>query len=139
MLLLVLHSEHCQHPDMYLCLKQATAATMAICVLHAICWLLLCVIKNTFHLVVFLGIVSWYQLATMPWRGLQKYVIDRVLEDDGVTGDQYGPYTPETIKEERERLKIDKVRPRNAVFEQCIVRCIEVDHCVLLMFAVPLQ
>ena len=40
---------------------------------------------------------------------LQKYVIDRVLEDDGVTGDQYGPFNPEHIKEERERLKQSKV------------------------------
>ena len=40
---------------------------------------------------------------------LQKYVIDRILEDDGVTGDQYGPYDEETIKEERQRLKGEKV------------------------------
>ena len=40
---------------------------------------------------------------------LQKYVIDGILEDDGATGDQYGPYDPETIKEERQRLKQRKV------------------------------
>ena len=40
---------------------------------------------------------------------MQKYVIDRILEDDGVTGDQYGPYDAETIKEERQRLKGEKV------------------------------
>lgn len=45
-----------------------------------------------------------------PALWLQKYVIDRVLEDDGATGDQYGPYAPEHIKEERERLKKQKVR-----------------------------
>lgn len=45
----------------------------------------------------------------LPALWLQKYVIDRVLEDDGATGDQYGPYAPEHVKEERERLKKQKV------------------------------
>jgi len=36
-------------------------------------------------------------------------VIDHILEDDGVTGDQYGPFDAETIKEERQRLKGEKV------------------------------
>ncbi|KAL0047664.1 hypothetical protein WJX82_008800 [Trebouxia sp. C0006] len=43
---------------------------------------------------------------------LKKYVIDRILEDDGVTGDQYGPYDAETIKEERQRLKGEKARAK---------------------------
>ena len=36
-------------------------------------------------------------------------MIDHILEDDGVTGDQYGPFDAETIKEERQRLKGEKV------------------------------
>lgn len=36
---------------------------------------------------------------------LKKFVIDRVLEDDGAVGDQYGPFEPETIAENREILQ----------------------------------
>ena len=36
-------------------------------------------------------------------------VLDRVLEEDGLTGDQYGPYDPEFVAEERDRLKHRKV------------------------------
>ncbi len=37
------------------------------------------------------------------------FVLDRLLEEDGVTGDQYGPYDPEFVVSERERLRRDKV------------------------------
>ena len=37
-------------------------------------------------------------------------VLDRVLEEDGITGDAYGPYDPEFIQEERERIAREKVR-----------------------------
>ena len=40
----------------------------------------------------------------------QVFVLDRLLEEDGVTGDQYGPYDPEFVVSERERLRRDKVR-----------------------------
>ncbi|KAK9825802.1 hypothetical protein WJX74_008690 [Apatococcus lobatus] len=36
---------------------------------------------------------------------LKKFVIDRILEDDGAVGDQYGPFEPETIVENREVLQ----------------------------------
>ena len=49
---------------------------------------------------------------------LQKYVIDRVLEDDGVTGDQYGPFNAEHIKEERERLKQSKVSTHHILLQR---------------------
>ncbi len=39
-------------------------------------------------------------------------VLDRVLEEDGVTGDAYGPYDPEFVQEERERIAREKVRVR---------------------------
>lgn len=54
----------------------------------------------------------WFQLlvTSVLHCGLQKYVIDRLLEDDGATGDQYGPYDADHIKEERERIKRQKVR-----------------------------
>ena len=38
------------------------------------------------------------------------FVLDRLLEEDGVTGDQYGPYDPAFVASERERLREDKVR-----------------------------
>jgi hypothetical protein len=41
------------------------------------------------------------------WR--QVFVLDRVLEEDGVTGDAYGPYDADFVAEERERLQRDKV------------------------------
>ena len=37
-------------------------------------------------------------------------MLDRLLEEDGVTGDQYGPYDPAFVASERERLREDKVR-----------------------------
>ena len=36
-------------------------------------------------------------------------MLDRVLEEDGITGDQYGPYDEEFIAEERDRQQYDKV------------------------------
>jgi hypothetical protein len=38
------------------------------------------------------------------------WVLDRVLEEDGVTGDAYGPFEPDFVQEERARIKRDKVR-----------------------------
>ena len=40
----------------------------------------------------------------------QVFVLDRLLEEDGVTGDQYGPYDPAFVASERERVRQDKVR-----------------------------
>ncbi len=40
----------------------------------------------------------------------QVFVLDPLLEEDGVTGDQYGPYDPAFVASERERLRDDKVR-----------------------------
>lgn len=37
-------------------------------------------------------------------------VLDRVLEEDSVTGDAYGPYDAEHVKEERARLRVQKAR-----------------------------
>jgi hypothetical protein len=36
-------------------------------------------------------------------------VLDRALEEDGITGDQYGPYDPDYVKEERKRTQSEKV------------------------------
>ena len=41
---------------------------------------------------------------------LKIFVIDRLLEDDGAVGDQYGPFEPETIAENRDVLRRRKVR-----------------------------
>ena len=43
-------------------------------------------------------------------HGAQVFVLDRLLEEDGVTGDQYGPYDPDFVVSERERQRRDKVR-----------------------------
>lgn len=40
---------------------------------------------------------------------LQVFVLDRLIEDDGVRGDEYGPYDKETVSEERARLEREKV------------------------------
>ncbi len=40
---------------------------------------------------------------------LKKFVIDRILEDDGAVGDQYGPFEPETIAENRDVLRRRRV------------------------------
>ena len=42
---------------------------------------------------------------------LQILVLDRVLEEDGVTGDAYGPYEKELVAKERERVAREKVLP----------------------------
>ena len=36
-------------------------------------------------------------------------MLDRVLEEDGMTGDAYGPYDAEFVAEERERVAQEKV------------------------------
>lgn len=38
-------------------------------------------------------------------------VLDRVLEEDSVTGDAYGPYDADLVERERKRLRVEKVRP----------------------------
>ena len=51
------------------------------------------------------------ELCEMPCNkcsAVQIFVFDRLVEDDGVRGDEYGPFDPLTIKEERERLAADK-------------------------------
>lgn len=40
---------------------------------------------------------------------MQVFVLDRLIEDDGVRGDEYGPFDKETAAEERSRLQRDKV------------------------------
>ena len=42
---------------------------------------------------------------------LQIFVLDRVLEEDGVTGDAYGPYEAGLVAKERERVAREKVPP----------------------------
>lgn len=61
--------------------------------------------------------LAWFQvlITRILHCGLQKYVIDRLLEDDGATGDQYGPYDAEHVKEERDRIKRQKVRLRHVL------------------------
>ena len=39
----------------------------------------------------------------------QVFVLDRVLEEDGMTGDAYGPYDADFVAEERERVAQEKV------------------------------
>lgn len=50
---------------------------------------------------------------------LKKFVIDRLLEDDGAVGDQYGPFEPETIAENREVLQRRKVGAPEYTFQGC--------------------
>ena len=38
-------------------------------------------------------------------------VLDRVLEEDSVTGDAYGPYDADLVERERKRLRVEKVQP----------------------------
>jgi len=38
-------------------------------------------------------------------------VLDRMLEEDSVTGDAYGPFDAETAERERARLNAQKARP----------------------------
>lgn len=40
---------------------------------------------------------------------VQVFVLDRVLEEDGVTGDAYGPYDADFVAEERARVSREKV------------------------------
>ena len=46
-------------------------------------------------------------LLTLPLP--QVFVLDRLLEEDGMTGDAYGPYDPEFVAEERQRVAREKV------------------------------
>jgi hypothetical protein len=39
------------------------------------------------------------------------FVLDRVLEEDGITGDAYGPYDADFVVEERQRVAREKVLP----------------------------
>ena len=46
----------------------------------------------------------WAQVA------FKLLVLDRMLEEDGVTGDAYGPYDADLVERERARLRVQKVR-----------------------------
>ncbi len=48
-------------------------------------------------------------LVLLAQIAFKVFVLDRVLEEDGITGDAYGPYDAEFIQEERERIARDKV------------------------------
>lgn len=65
-------------------------------------------------------------------------MIDRVLEDDGITGDQYGSFAPDHIKEERQRIKQERVRLLSTpcYVVQYVCNCFH-DHCVLPILAIP--
>ena len=39
-------------------------------------------------------------------------MLDRILEEDGITGDAYGPYDPDFVVEERQRVAREKVLSR---------------------------
>lgn len=41
-------------------------------------------------------------------------VLDRILEEDGITGDAYGPYDPEYVEDERARRKEEKEADKRA-------------------------
>lgn len=41
-------------------------------------------------------------------------VLDRILEEDGITGDAYGPYDPEYIEDERARRKEEREADKRA-------------------------
>lgn len=43
---------------------------------------------------------------------LKVFIVDRIIEEDGVKGDQYGPFDLETQKYERKRLLERKERER---------------------------
>lgn len=62
---------------------------------------------------------------------LQKYVIDRVLEDDGITGDQYGSFAPEHIKEERQRLKQERV----SLYLACCLRVVSSAAAMITVYS----
>ncbi|CAL8463424.1 g2958 [Coccomyxa elongata] len=51
-------------------------------------------------------------LVLLAQIAFKVFVLDRVLEEDGITGDAYGPYDAEFIQEERERIARDKERER---------------------------
>ena len=40
---------------------------------------------------------------------LQVFVLDRLIEDDGIRGDEYGEFEKTVVAEERARLKREKV------------------------------
>jgi hypothetical protein len=42
---------------------------------------------------------------------LQVFVLDRLIEDDGIRGDEYGEFDKAVVTEERARLKREKVTP----------------------------
>ena len=51
---------------------------------------------------------------------LQVFVLDRVLEEDGITGDAYGPYDPDLVDEERRRVAREKVCCPNLSLLVCL-------------------
>lgn len=53
----------------------------------------------------------------------QVFVLDRLIEDDGIRGDEYGDFDKNTVAEERARLKREKVTTRH-----CVQPAIEMQH-----------
>lgn len=45
---------------------------------------------------------------------LKLFVIDRVIEDDACTGDQYGPFDEATVKANREQLSKERAAKKQA-------------------------
>eukprot|EP01025_Chloroclados_australasicus_P010362 TRINITY_DN1417_c0_g2_i1.p1 TRINITY_DN1417_c0_g2~~TRINITY_DN1417_c0_g2_i1.p1 ORF type:complete len:423 (-),score=75.93 TRINITY_DN1417_c0_g2_i1:423-1691(-) len=42
------------------------------------------------------------------------FIVDRLIEEDGWKGDQYGPYEPDFVKEERKRIQDEKRRKKQS-------------------------
>ena len=60
----------------------------------------------------------------------QVFVLDRVLEEDGITGDAYGPYDAEFVAEERERAQRDKVGPPQPLLRSALCCCVPCSQSV---------
>jgi hypothetical protein len=61
----------------------------------------------------------------------QVFVLDRLIEDDGIRGDEYGDFDKNTVAEERARLKREKVTPGHRVQPalNCSIRGGQVCNC----------
>lgn len=53
----------------------------------------------------------------------QVFVLDRLIEDDGIRGDEYGDFDKEVVSEERARLKRTKVARPRLSFCSCAHTC----------------
>lgn len=54
----------------------------------------------------------WIPFILAAQIAFKIFVLDRLIEDDGVRGDEYGPFDKETVAEERARLKREKAERR---------------------------